>query len=107
MDPIFHSSIFNIVKGIGEARETITKYFIPPQRTDEVQESLKKLQKDINQPFFPLPNYSISTQLEKQGMSLQEACQAAVIFKIELEACLLEIWSHINPRMSAQIFRRN
>ena len=61
MDPIFHSSIFNIVKGIGEARETITKYFILPQRTDEVQESLKKLQKDINQPFFPLPKYGIST----------------------------------------------
>ena len=40
-------------------------------------------------------------------MSLQEACQAAALFKIELEACLLEIWSHINPRMSAQIFRRN
>ena len=40
-------------------------------------------------------------------MSLQEACQATVIFKIELEACLLEIWSHINPRISAQIFRRN
>ena len=107
MDPIFHSSIFNIVKGIGEAGETIIKYFILPQRMDEVQESLKKLWKDINQPFFPLPKYSISTQLEKQGMSFQEACQAAAIFKIKLKACLLEIWSHINPRMSAQIFRRN
>ena len=40
-------------------------------------------------------------------MSLDEACQAAAIFKIELEACLLEAWSYINPRMSAKIFRRN
>ena len=40
-------------------------------------------------------------------MSLEEACQAAVIFKIELKACLLEAWSYINPRMLAKIFQRN
>ena len=107
MTIIFQALLFNIVKGIGEDGDTITRYFTLPHKLEDLQELLTKLRKDIDHPFFPLPKYGISTRLERQGMSLQEACQTAAIFKIELEACLLEIWSYINPRMSAQIFRRN
>ena len=104
---IFESFIFNIVKGIREDGETISKYFIQLQKLEDLHKFLTELREDINQPFFPLPKYGISTRLEKQGMSLNKACQAAAIFKIELEACLLEAWLYINPRMSAKIFWRN
>ena len=58
---IFQALIFSVVKGIGEEGETITKYFTLPCKLEDLHEFLMKLQKDINQPFFPLPKYSIST----------------------------------------------
>ena len=58
---IFESFIFNIVKGIREDRETISKYFIQLQKLEDLHKFLMELREDIDQPFFPLPKYSIST----------------------------------------------
>ena len=58
---IFESFIFNIVKGIGEDRETISKYFIQLQKLEDLHKFLMELREDIDQPFFPLPKYGIST----------------------------------------------
>ena len=58
---IFESFIFNIVKGIGEDGETISKYFIQPQKLEDLHKFLTELREDIDQPFFPLPKYGIST----------------------------------------------
>ena len=58
-------------------------------------------------PFFPLPIFGISTRLEKSGLSKIELKQVSALFRMEMEAYLLEIWSHICPTMSALIFRRD
>jgi len=40
-------------------------------------------------------------------MTELEAKQAAALFRVEAEACLLEIWSFTNPSRSAEVFQKN
>ena len=58
---IFQALIFSIVKGIREEGETITKYFTLPSKLEDLHKFLTKLREKVDQPFFPLPKYSIST----------------------------------------------
>ena len=44
---IFESLLFNIVKGIGEDRETISKYFIQPQKLEDLHKFLTELREDV------------------------------------------------------------
>jgi hypothetical protein len=65
---------------------------------------LKKLRKKIPQPFFQLPQFGASQRMLNLGMTKLEAQQIAALFRVELEACLLEIWSYINLTMLNSIF---
>ena len=58
---IFESLLFNIIKGIREDGETISKYFIQLQKLEDLHKFLMELREDVDQPFFPLPKYGIST----------------------------------------------
>ena len=55
-------------------------------------------------PVFPLPQFGVSQKLLQEGLSEEEACQAAAIFQVETEACLLEIWAKLCPMMSNKVF---
>ena len=57
--------------------------------------------------YFPLPQFGVSHKQLKEGLTEDEARQAAAIFRIETEACLVEIWSKLCPTMSDEIFRTN
>src|SRR5258707_444146 len=58
-------------------------------------------------PYFPLPQYRVSKRLHKQGLTEEEARQAATIFRVESEVCLLKIWKKLCPTLSDQAFCRN
>ena len=102
------TQITNRVTGKLPNGETETSYFLQTHKLKAFHKKLEKLQMLVNDiPFFPLPIFGISTRLEKTGLSKIELMQVSTLFRAEMEAYLLEIWSHICPTMSALIFRRD
>lgn len=98
----------NKVQGKDEEGNLITQYFLRTNNLKIFHKKLEKLQSLVNDiPFFPVPIFSISSRLERTGLSKLELKQASALYRTELEAYLLEIWSHICPTMSALAFRRN
>ena len=97
--------VTNAVYGINDKGAITCVYFFIQESIKEVQEYLKKKREIIPKPLFPLPQTGISTRMEREGMTQYEAAQASALFKIEFEACLLEIWSYTNPRLSAHTFQ--
>ena len=99
---------FNVLKGIDDAGQRTTRYFIIDHLVGEFREKLQALRAHMDlPPFFPLPQYGVSERLRKQGLTEEEARQAAAIFRVEAEACLLEIWKKLCPTMSDKAFRSN
>ena len=98
----------NKVQGKGEKGEIITRYFLRTHELKSFHKKLEKLRLLVNDvPFFPVPIFGISTRLERTGLSKMELQQASALYRTELEAYLLEIYSHICPTMSSVVFRRN
>jgi hypothetical protein len=95
---------FNRVTGINEQGGQEVRYFIVQSRLGKLKLELEKLRKKIPQPFFRLPQFGASQRMLNLGMTELEAQQISALFWVELEACLLEIWSYINPSMSNSIF---
>ena len=87
----------NVVFGTNEEGELVQRYFFIPEVIKEIQEFLKKQREDIPKPLFPLPQTGLGARLEREGMNQYEAAQATALFKVEIEACLLEIWSYSSP----------
>ena len=99
---------FNMVRGIGEDSNYITRYFIIEHYVGEFRLSLQALRMTMTTlPLFPLPQYGVSQRLLRNGLSEDEARQAAALFRVETEACILEIWSKLCPTMSDKAFRVN
>jgi len=99
---------FNVVRGIGDDGNHITKYFIIDHFVGGFRQTLQARRSTMSTPpFFPLPQYGVSQRLLRGGLSEEEARQAAAIFRVETEACLLEIWSKLCPTMSDKTFRMN
>lgn len=96
---------FNVIQGYSDTGEVIEKYFFPSDHVKIIQNHIIALSKEITQPHFPIPQLGISARLERLGMNYTEASQASALFKIEIEASVLEILSHINPLMSKKAFR--
>jgi hypothetical protein len=109
LEKIWKTLSFNRVTGINEQGGQEVRYFIVLSRLGKLKLELEKLRKKISQPFFPLPQFGASQRMINLGMTKLEAQQISALFRVELEACLLEIWSYINPSMSNSIFlsRRN
>ncbi len=92
---------FNFLKGISEKGEYTLKYFIIEHQVGEFRQSLQELRLlTKTPPVFPLPQFGVSQKLLQEGLSEEEACQVAAIFRVETEACLLEIWVKLCPTMS-------
>jgi hypothetical protein len=99
---------FNRVQGIDENGQLLTKYFIIQHHEGNCRAQLLELQKEIGSPpFFLLPKFGVNQRLHNHSMTELEAKQAVALFRVEMEACLLEIWSYINPTMSAETFKKN
>ena len=97
--------VTNAIYGINEEGALTCVYFFILEAVKRIQEYLSKKREIIPKPLFPLPQTSISTRMEREGMTQYKAAQATALFKIEYEACLLEIWSYTSPRLSAHTFR--
>ena len=100
----------NKVQGKDKEGNLITWYFLRTNDLKIFHKKLEKLWSLVNDvPFFPVPIFGISSRLERTSLSKLELKQASALYRTELEAYLLEIWSHICPTMSALIFifRRN
>ena len=97
--------ICNTVYGINNEGVLVCRYFFIPEVMKETQEYLRKKREIIPKPLFPLPQSGISVRMEREGMTQYKVAQASALFKIELEACLLEIWSYTSPQLSACTFR--
>ena len=95
----------NSIYGTDQDGEITQRYFFVPELIKELQEFLQKKRQIIEKPLFPLPQIGISARLEREGMTQFEASQASTLFKVEFEACLLEIWSYSSPRLSSHLFR--
>ena len=107
-DSTIETHIANRVTGKLLNGQTETQYFLLPHKLKKFQKELEELCTKVNDvPFFPLPIFGISTRLEKMGLSKLELKQASALFRTEMEAYLLELWSHICPTMSTLIFRRD
>ena len=99
---------FNILKGIDNCRNHITRYLIIEYHLGGFHWKLQALQLTMRTPsYFLLPQFGVSHKQLKEGLMEDEARQAAAIFRIETEACLVEIWSKLCPTMSDEIFRMN
>ena len=105
MELLLFPIICNTVYGIDDEGVLVCKYFFIPEVIKETQEYLRKKREVIPKPLFPLPQTGISARMEREGMTQYKAAQASALFKIEIEACLLEIWSYTSPRLSAHTFR--
>ena len=105
MELLLFPLISNTVYGINDEGALTCVYFFIPETIKEVWELLTTKREAIPKPLFPLPQTGILTRMEREGMTQYEAAQATALFKIEIEACLLEIWSYTNPRLSAHTFR--
>ena len=103
----FHVLTFHRVMGVDDQGNIITQHFIEQHHFDQFNAQIKAAREEIPNPFFSLPKFRVSQRLLTQGMSEDKAQQAAAIYRIEIEACLLEIWSHTNPRMSPDTFVRH
>jgi len=57
-------------------------------------------------PAFRLLIWGISTCQMREGMTPEEAFEAAALFCVEAEACILEIMAISNQRLSMDIFRQ-
>jgi len=101
-----HVLTFHRVTGVDDQGNIITRHFIEQCHFDQFNAQIEAAREEIPNPFFSLPKFGVSQRLLTQGMSEDEARQAAAIYRIEIEACLLEIWSHTNPRMSPDTFVR-
>ena len=98
---------FNRVSGYDQKGDIKSRFFIQEPKYKALLETLNILRKDItSEPIFPLPQFGISQRLLKTGMTYEEAHQAAAIFRVEMEAYLLETWSHTNPNRSNNVFIR-
>ena len=104
MELLLFPIICNTIYGIDDEGVLVCKYFFIPEVIKETQEYLRKKREIIPKPLFPLPQTGISARMEREGMTQYEAAQASALFKIKLEACLLEIWSYTSPRLSAHTF---
>ena len=99
---------YNVLRGIGDAGQPVIRFFIIEHFVGEFREKLQTLRSKMDiPPFFPLPQFGVSEKLLKQGLTEDEARQAAAIFRVESEACLLEIWKKLCPTMSDKVFRTN
>ena len=99
---------FNILKGINDCRNHITRYFIIKHHLGGFCQKLQALWSTMHTPsYFPLPQFRVSHKQLKEGLMEDEARQAAAIFQIETEACLVEIWSKLCPTISDKFFRMN
>ena len=97
---------FNVLKGINEQKEYITRYFIIEHHVGKFRRKLQQLRSTMPIPsFFPLPQFGVSHKQLREGLTEDEARQAAAIFRVETEACLLEIWAKLCPTMSDKAFR--
>ena len=105
LESIIFPIVTNAVYGINEEGALTCVYFFILEAVKRIQEYLSKKREVIPKPLFPLPQTGISSRMEREGMTQYEAAQATALFKIEYEACLLEIWSYTNPRLSAHTFR--
>ena len=97
MELLLFPILCNTVYGIDDEGVLVCRYFFVPEVIKESQEYLRKKREVIPKPLFPLPQTGISTRMEREGMTQYEAAQASALFKIEIEACLLEIWSYTSP----------
>ena len=72
-----------MVTGINNQGEAIQRYFFIPEFVKGIQEFFEKSQENILKPLFPLPQVGVSARLERYGMTMEEAMQAAALFKVE------------------------
>jgi len=96
---------FDIVQGKDSHNSLITRYFIDQENERKIIKHIAKAREFIQDPYFPLPKYGVSQRLLKQGMTRSEALAAAVVFRVEMEAVLLEIFHHSIPTLSESVFR--
>ncbi len=99
---------YNVLRGISNAGQQVTRFFIIKHFVGEFRKKLQALCTKMGiPPFFPLPQFGVSEKLLKQGLMEDEARQASAIFRVESEACLLEIWKKLCPTMSDKAFHMN
>ena len=99
---------FNVLKGIDDHDGYITRYFIIEHHVGGFRRKLQALRSSMPMPsYFPLPQFGVSQKQLREGLTEDEARQAAAIFRVETEACLLEIWAKLCPTMSDKLFRTN
>jgi len=99
------SLAFDVVQGRDSHNSLITQYFIDQENKRKIIKHIAKAREFIQDPYFPLPKYGVSQRLLKQGMTRLEALAAAVVFRVEMEAVLLEIFHHSIPTLSESIFQ--
>jgi len=96
---------FDVVQGRDSHNSQIIRYFIDQENERKIIKHVTKAREFIQDPYFPLPKYGVSQRLLKQGMTRSEALAAAAIFRVEMEAVLLEIFHHSIPTLSESVFR--
>src|SRR6202789_1120343 len=97
----------NHVMGISSGRKYVVenRFFARKNHIQNCIEYIQEQQKRINfPPYFRLPVWGNPVRMDTQGMTIDEAGASTILFRIEAEACFLEIMAYTNPRISPSIF---